>query len=72
MNYIKETTYVVACNEPLSVLTKAAEDGLQIATLNPGSKVFCKSYTVDDKNDTWIRTNNGWVRATYNNHVLIR
>ena len=72
MNYIKGNTYLVIHNEPLELKTKTDDFAVTVTTLSPGSGVYCKSYTTDNHNDTWIRTNNGWVRATYNNHVLIR
>lgn len=71
MNYEKDHTYIVSNEVPLIVRTKADDSGLEVTTLSPGNSVYCKSFTVDDNRDTWIRTQVGWVRATVGNKILI-
>ena len=71
MNYEKEHTYIVSNNVPLIVRTKADDIGLEVTTLSPGHSVYCKSFTVDNNNDIWIRTKVGWVRATFGTKILI-
>ena len=72
MEYKRENTYLIVNNEPLTLRTTTSDNGLEITTLSPGSCIYCKSYTKDDFGDTWIRTNQGWIRATRGNEVFIK
>ena len=71
MSYIKEKVYKIVSVTPLVLRTKASDDGLEISLLKAGAEVFCKSFTKDENNDTWIRNNLGWVRATRGKIVYI-
>lgn len=71
MSYIKENVYKIVSVTPLVLRTKAADDGLEISLLKAGTDVFCKSFTIDENNDTWIRNNSGWVRATRGKVIYI-
>ena len=71
MKYIKGETYLVTYKEPVDVKTSAKDCSLTVTTLPPGSGIYCKSYTLDDTNDVWIRDNSGWVRATRGHIVYI-
>lgn len=71
MLYIKNKDYVSVSFTPLVIRTKASDDGLEVSKIFHGNNVHCKSFTIDEHNDTWIRNNLGWVRATRGKIVYI-
>lgn len=72
MEYIKGNTYLVTCNKPVVIKTKASIDGVDVTTYPPGHKVDCISYTHDDHDDIWLRVNLGWVMATHGEDIFIQ
>lgn len=71
MKYIKGETYLVTYKEPIELKTAANDFSETVTTLPPGHGVYCKSYTIDNTNDVWIREMNGWVRATRGHIIYI-
>ena len=72
MQYEKNTIYVVTCNKPVVIKTKASDDGVDVTTLPPGHGIRCISYTTDDNGDIWLRIELGWVRATKGEEIFIQ